>query len=68
MAGKTKVKDVGAPVPETIGRFKSLLTFRTEKIKTELSSVPAETVDSLASVKEDLQDAWSRGSQHRDGK
>lgn len=65
MAGKTKVKDVGSPVPETIGRFKSLFNFRTEKIRTELSSVPAETIDSLSSVKDDLQDAWQRGSQHR---
>lgn len=68
MAGKTRVKDVGAPVPEAIGRFKSLFSFRTEKIKTGLSSVPAETVGSLASVKDDLQDAWQRGSEHRFGK
>jgi hypothetical protein len=65
MAGRKKVKEVGAPVPETIGRFRNLFKFRTGKIKDELSEIPQEAMSTLNSVKGDVQDAWKRGSQHQ---
>jgi putative superfamily III holin-X len=64
MAGRQKVKEVGAPVPETLSRFKSLFTFRTNKIKDELSDIPQQAFSTLSTVKEDVQDAWQRGSGH----
>lgn len=64
MAGRQKVKGVGAHVPETLGRFKSLFTFRTQKIKGELSEIPQQAFSSLSTVKEDVQEAWQRGSRH----
>ena len=67
MAGRQKVKDVGAPVPETLGRFKNLFAFRTQKIKGELSDIPQQAFSSLSTVKEDVQDAWQRGSKHQHG-
>lgn len=67
MAGRQKVKEVGAPVPETLGRFKNLFTFRTQKIKDELSEMPQQAFSTLSTVKEDVQDAWERGSRHQHG-
>jgi putative superfamily III holin-X len=67
MAGRQKVKEVGAPVPETLGRFKNLFTFRTQKIKDELSDMPQQAFSTLSTVKEDVQDAWERGSRHQHG-
>jgi DNA-binding transcriptional regulator YiaG len=67
MAGRKKVKEVGAPVPETLGRFKNLFTFRTQKIKDELSDMPQQAFSTLSTVKEDVQDAWERGSRHQHG-
>lgn len=67
LAGRTRMQKVGAPV-ETIGRLKSLFNFRTKKIRNELASVPAETVGSLSSVKDDLHNAWQQGNRHRGGK
>jgi hypothetical protein len=65
MAGAKKVKQVGAPVPETIGRFRNLFKFRSGKIKDELSEIPQQALGTLNSVKGDVQDAWKRGSQHQ---
>lgn len=67
LAGRQKVKEVGAPVPETVDRFKNLFRFRTAKIKEELSDIPQETLSTLNTVKDDVQDAWKRGSQHQHG-
>jgi hypothetical protein len=67
MAGRQKVKQVGAPVPETIGRFRNLFKFRSGKIKDELSEIPQQTLSTLGSVKDDVQEAWKRGSQHEHG-
>jgi hypothetical protein len=65
MAGRQKVKGVGAAVPETLQRFKSLFTFRTQKIKGELSDIPQQAFSTLSTVKEDVQEAWQRGSRHQ---
>jgi ElaB/YqjD/DUF883 family membrane-anchored ribosome-binding protein len=67
MAGRQKVKEVGAPVPETIGRFRNLFKFRTGKIKDELSEIPQQAIGTLNSVKGDVQQAWKKGSQHQHG-
>ena len=65
LAGRSKVKQVGAPVPETVGRFRDLFKFRGEKIKGELKEVPQQAISTLSTVKDDVQDAWKRGSQHQ---
>lgn len=65
MAGRQKVKEVGAPVPETLGRFMNLFAFRTQKIKGELSDIPQQAFSSLSTVKDDVQEAWQRGSRHQ---
>ena len=65
MAGRQKVKEVGAPVREMLGRFKSLFTFRSQKIKGELSEMPQQAFSTLGTVKEDVQEAWQRGSRHQ---
>lgn len=61
MAGRKKVKEAGAPLPQTLARFKDLVSSGANQIKSEVSPVPAQTVDSIKEVKQDVQEAWKQG-------
>lgn len=68
MAGRQKVKEAGAPLPQTLGRFKDLVSSSAGQIKAEASVVPVQTVDSIKEVKQEVQKAWKQGGHKGDRK